>query len=139
MIKKFFAIFLVMFTFFCINNSVLAAPNVDATDSGTGSSSKTVERSESCPMFGDPESEGDLAYYMQTAFNIMKYVGILMLIGFTVMDLINGVTSGDDKEIQKIGTKFLKRFIYAVLLFFLPIIINFVFDILGLYGTCGIK
>ena len=32
-----------------------------------------------------------------------------------------------------------KRLILAVLLFFLPTLINFIFPLLGWYGTCGIK
>lgn len=40
--------------------------------------------------------------------------------------------------LKKAGNKALKRFIYCVLLFFLPTIISLIMTMFGAYGTCGI-
>ena len=44
----------------------------------------------------------------------------------------------DKDALKKAGSRALKRFIYCVLLFFLPTIVSLIMTMFGAYGTCGI-
>lgn len=110
------------------------------TSSSSSSTSSNVSTSSSnCPVFGDPEDNTTVAYYMQSAFNIMKFAGILLAIIFTVIDLFKAITTQDDAALKKVGSKTIKRVLYAILIFFLPDLINLLLHLVGLYGTCGIS
>ena len=43
-----------------------------------------------------------------------------------------------EDALKKAGTTAIKRFIYCVILFFVPIIVNFIMNLFGVYGSCGI-
>ncbi len=90
---------------------------------------------------GNPEISTDPAYYLQFAFNLIKYASIILLIVLTVADLIKATTSGNQDAIKKVTQNAVKRLIIVVIIFFLPSIIKFLLTILGAYspGTCGIK
>lgn len=89
--------------------------------------------------FGDPKTKGTFAYYLQKVFNIMKFLGIIIAILMTIKDLVLAIAEDQKETLNKLGKKTLKRIIYAFLIFFLPDLINLVFGIMGLYGTCGIQ
>ena len=91
-------------------------------------------------VFGDPENPNYIAYYLQLIFNIMKFLGPVLVIVMSIIDLLK-VTAEQkqDGELEKLGTKTLKRLIYAVIIFVLPSLINYLFGLIGLYGTCGIS
>ena len=52
-----------------------------------------------------------------------------------IIDLIKAVASGGKDDLSKVGKKTVKRLIYAVLLFLIPTILNWVFSIFGIYGV----
>ncbi len=92
-------------------------------------------------ILGNPKTNGTPAYYLQFAFNIMKYIAIVLLLVLTIIDFTKAIASNNQDEIKKCTQKAIKRFIIAVIIFLLPIIIRFILTILGVYspGTCGIK
>ncbi len=91
-------------------------------------------------VFGDPSDPNYIAYYLQLIFNIMKFLGPVLVIVMSIIDLLK-VTAEQkqDGELEKLGTKTFKRLIYAVIIFILPSLINYLFGLIGLYGTCGIS
>ena len=91
-------------------------------------------------VFGDPEDPNYIAYYLQLIFNIIKFLGPVLVIVMSIIDLLK-VTAEQkqDGELEKLGSKTLKRLIYAVIIFVLPTLINYIFGLIGLYGTCGIS
>ena len=92
---------------------------------------------ENCGVFGDPDSEEYFAYYLQKVFDVIKIAGPILLIVMTIMDLTRITAEAkQDGELQKLGIKTLKRVIYAVIIFVLPTFLSFVFELIGLYGTC---
>lgn len=99
---------------------------------------KVTGESEKCGAFGDPNQEGTFAYYMQQVFDVMKFLGIVFAIVMTIKDLVVAVADQKMELYKKLLGKTIKRVIYAILIFFLPVLLNLVFSILGLYGTCGI-
>ena len=66
---------------------------------------------------------------------IFKIVIPLLLIVFGMVDLGKAVVSSDDKAISKSVSSLVKRFIAAVVIFFVPTIVSAIFNILGLIST----
>ena len=96
-----------------------------------------VSAADGCGLFGDPTNPDNIAFYLQELFNIIRFLGPILVILVTILDLVK-VTAEQkqDGELKKIGIKTLKRVIYAVILFALPTLITVVFEFIGLYGTC---
>lgn len=85
-------------------------------------------------LFGDT-----LTGMVQDAFGLMKIAGPILVIIMTTMDLIKAVTSGGKDDLPKLGTKTVKRLIYAVLLFVIPSLLDWLFSLFSIYGTCGLS
>ena len=62
-----------------------------------------------------------------------------MCIILIIIDLVKAVASQDKDALTKVGKTSAKRVGYALVIFLLPTLIDFLFNILGWYGTCGIK
>ena len=89
-------------------------------------------------LFGDPTKTGSVAYYLQFILDIIKYAGIILCIFLTIVDFAKALL-GDDKDMHKaLSKKAFSRLIYAVMLFFLPIIVKVLLTFLDVYGTCSI-
>lgn len=91
---------------------------------------------ESCEgIFGET-----LTGYMQSAFNIIKYAGIVLLVIMSSLDFIKAVATQDNDSINKAKNKTSKRFVFAILLFLLPTLLNLIIEILEISSSvCGIK
>jgi hypothetical protein len=90
-------------------------------------------------LLGNPKTKGSVAYYLQMALDIIKYVGIVLCIVLTIIDFAKALFT-DDKEMYKpLSKKAFARLIYAVMLFLLPYIVSMVLTLLEVYGTCNIK
>lgn len=93
---------------------------------------------EQCPALGDPDIKDYPAYWLQWTLDIMKYVAIVALLVLVTADFLTAMTQNDKDAMKKASSKAVKRFIYCVLLFFLPTILKLVLSLFGVYGTCGI-
>ena len=89
-------------------------------------------------LFGDPDNSNNIAYWLQWSMNLIKYIGIIALFLLSTVDFVKALIANDQDAIKKAGTTAMKRFIYCVLLFFLPIIVDYAMTLLGAYGTCNI-
>ena len=89
-------------------------------------------------IFGDPNTEGDFANYLQQIFNVFKYLAPALVIVLSIVEFIKAASSDDKEALLKASKKTGIRIVLAILLFFIPGLINFLFDKLGWYGTCGI-
>ena len=84
-------------------------------------------------------NKNSLGYFLQTAFNIIKYIVPIILIVLTMVDFLKAVSSGD-KDIVKVATsKLVKRAIIALVIFLIPTLLQLVLGLVTSYGTCGIK
>lgn len=74
---------------------------------------------------------------IEGAFNLFKVVAPIFVVVMSTYDFIKAITGKVDGDMKKAFTKLMKRFAFAIILFFLPIILNFC---LGLwdpnYSTC---
>lgn len=135
--------FIVAFTFFFVfslNAKALVnleyAPENIVSESRINSISLAADRCDS--IFGDPDDHTSVAYWLQWVLDVIKYVAIAALLVLSTMDFIKALVSNDKDAVKKAGTTTAKRFIYCVLIFFLPIIVDFLMTLFGAYGTCGL-
>lgn len=87
-------------------------------------------------FLGDPVLEGTPAYYLALVMKLIKYLGIVLCFVFVVIDFLKAITSQDQDLLKKAIKTSVQRLIYAILIFFLPIVINFVLGLVGAYSTC---
>ncbi len=90
-------------------------------------------------LLGDPDDANDPAYWIQYSLNIMRYAAIIALLGFSTADFVKAIVAQDNDALQKAIQKTAKRAIYAIVLFFVPMIVNFIMNLFGVYGTCYIN
>ena len=83
-------------------------------------------------------TEDSLGYWINWILNIMKYVGVVALVALSTFDFFKAFVQNDKDALKNAGTKSFKRLIYAILIFFIPIIINILMKLFGANGTCGI-
>ena len=116
--KKIFIITLIML-------SVLFVPNVMASPSSMGSG---------C-VLGQKVTKDLLG--VLTAFRI---AAPLLMIGFTIFESIKSLTKGDGgAELKVVFTRLKKRFIYVVLLIFIPTLVPLGLNAMGLTSECDLQ
>ncbi len=142
---KYFLVALLCLLTFNGNVNALSVNNYNIVNSASINNTLTgmvmpAEEDKCESLFGDPDNcdKKCPAYWMQWILNAMKYVAIGALLLFVTMDFAKALISNDKDALKKAGTTAIKRFIYCVLLFFLPIIVDLIMSMFGAYGTCGI-
>ena len=63
--------------------------------------------------------------------SLVKVIVPIILIVFGMIDLAKAVMANDDKIMKEAQTKLIKRIVYAVVIFFVVAIVQFVFSTLG--------
>lgn len=86
----------------------------------------------SCPL--GPDVTKDL----YGALKIIRIVAPLLVIAYSTLDTIKALTKGDGgSELKKVAQKFGKRCIYAVILFFLPMLIDLFMQMADVWDANG--
>ena len=139
--KKIFGL-LILFSFCLalIPGFVYAGPESRTTISHSSSSSESGPESRTttshsstskCKTFGSPNNPEDFAYYLQAVFDIIRFLGPALVIIMTILDLVRiTAEQKQDGELTKLGGKTLKRIIYAAIIFILPTLISWVFELI---------
>ena len=87
-----------------------------------------------CPLGADVTKD------LYGALKIFKIAAPLLVIGFTIFEFVKALAKGDiTSELKKLSQRLLKRCIYAVILFFLPVLVNQVMQLANVWdenGTC---
>lgn len=87
----------------------------------------------------------EMISFINKGMNIIKLIVPLLLIVFGVFDFVKAIFASNDDEIKKAQKSFIRRLIIAVIIFFSPILVNFIIDMTneaaGFFnsGTCGVK
>lgn len=86
----------------------------------------------------------ELINMINDVMNVVKIGVPILLIGLLIYDFATAVFAGSDDKMNKAKSKAIKRIIIAVVIFFVPTLINFVFDIVNHvwgkeFGTCVIE
>ena len=135
--------FLTLFSFnLNVNASVIENNNIVITTNKKNELNRSVSKSAvSCEsLLGDPDNcNGKCpAYWLQWILDVMKYVAIIALLVLITLDFVKAIANNDKDALQKAGSTSIKRFIYCVLLFFVPTIVKILMELFGIYGNCGI-
>lgn len=83
--------------------------------------------------------DAEILGFLQQIFDIFKFIAPLLCLALSMMDFVKAVASQDKDALAKATKTTGKRIIYAIVLFFIPDLINFLFELLGWVGTCGIR
>ena len=75
-----------------------------------------------------------LAAWLIKILKIIRYIIPVLVIILSVLDYIGAVASADDDAMKKATKKFTKRIIASVVIFLLPVILQFLFDIFKIAG-----
>ena len=120
---------------------------ITVTDSNGQSASKTIPFSVTWPssMSTKPVDcgifEGEFGDLIRDTLNFIRYLAPILVIVFSTIDFFKATASQDKDELKKAQGKAVKRLIIAVILFFIPLIINLLLGlfsgIIGSHGTCG--
>lgn len=92
-------------------------------------------------ILGEISNNNSPAHYLDFAFKIIKYAAIVILFVFTIIDFTKAIAASKDDAIKKATQNAIKRLVIAIIIFFLPYLIIFILDILGIVTnnpTCGI-
>lgn len=138
MLKKSFYFFLALLMIFTLSFNVVEARSFNDSDIIYSLDGDNTQDVDCDAIFGDPTVDGTFANYLQQIFNIFKYLAPSLVIVLTILEMVKAIVSDDKDALIKATKKTGKRVFLALLLFFIPGLINFFFDLLGWYGTCGI-
>lgn len=86
-------------------------------------------------------SFNEFGEFIQDIFTLIKFAAPILVIAFSTIDYTKAISHQNADELKKANGRFVKRLIAGVAVFLLPFILDFIFDIFGLYGldTCGIR
>ena len=100
---------------------------------------KVTKDTESSLYTGCPLGK-DVTKDLYGALKIFKIAAPLLVIGFTIFEFVKALAKGDiTSELKKLSQRLLKRCIYAVILFFLPVLVNQIMQLANVWdenGTC---
>lgn len=76
---------------------------------------------------------------LNTVLIFMQYLGIILATVLSIMDFIQVIPTQNKDAIKKASTKAVTRLIIAIVIFFVPIIIDFILGLVGFNNpTCGL-
>ena len=78
------------------------------------------------PVFAETVDCGVIADITRPAVRIILIAAPIILIVMGGVDILAVVTSGDEKGMKKAWDNLIKRFIICVVIFLLPLIVNFI-------------
>ncbi len=90
-------------------------------------------------LLGSPGDSNYPAYWIQFALNVMRYVGIAALVVLSTIDFIQAIVKQDNDALNKAIKTTAKRFVFAVILFFVPLFVETIMNLFGIYGNCPIN
>lgn len=100
---------------------------------------QSLDEADDCVgVFGEPEEPGTVANFLNQILTIMQYAGPILCLVLSVSDFIKAAASQDKDALSKATSTTGKRIALAMVLFFIPLLVDFLFPLLGWYGTCGI-
>lgn len=82
---------------------------------------------------------------IQEYMNIIKIIVPILVVVFSILEFGKVILSSDADEMKKAQAKFIKRLIIAVIIFFVPLLVNFILNMVNSVwgaingGSCGIK
>ena len=81
---------------------------------------------------------GRITQFIIDLFDTIKWVALALGIALGMLDFFKAITGGKDDALSKAAQRFAKRMIAIVILFILPVLLNWILGISGVDhgGTC---
>lgn len=90
-------------------------------------------------VLGDKNDENSVAFLLQEIFDILKIASPVLVLIFSLFDFMGAVASQDkDRLIKAVKNTFI-RGIVGLIVFVVPVLCDFFFELTGMYSTCGIQ
>jgi len=91
-------------------------------------------------LFKDEKGNLNLTHQMlSTTLRFMQYIGVIIALVLSIIDFVKVVPTNDKDGIQKAAKRAAMRLGIAILIFFVPIILDFILDLVGFNSsTCGL-
>lgn len=119
------------------NNNNNQNDNNQNTDPGLDDPNGTVDQR--CEgIFGSLTDKKSLAYMLHKILNFLQFLGPILVIALSIMDLVKAVASNDKDALSKFLKTTAKRLIYAIILFIFPPVLDAILRLTNVYGTCGL-
>ena len=82
----------------------------------------------------------DLGQFLQDLFLGIRLLAPALVIVLTTIDYIKAIASAKQDDIKKVNQKTVKRVIAGLIVFFVPLLLDILFNLFGIYdmSTCGI-
>ena len=127
------------------NNGLTPEEEALRQDSVSSDGNENVPQSDlytHCPIFVD-ESDGqptELYNMLQDLFNLIKIASPALVIVLSTIDYLGAIAKSNDDAVKKANSMTVKRIIIGLAIFFLPFLLDIVFEIFGLVDVsrCGI-
>lgn len=73
--------------------------------------------------------------WINNILNFVRYVALALVIALGALDFMKAAGSGEGDAMKKAGQSFMKRMIAVVILFLLPVIVDFILNMINIYGV----
>lgn len=109
----------------------------NSTGTQTSTNGPAITPTEGCGIFGNLLDDNGI---IREIFDILKYLIVIGLVALGMVDYSKAVMAGDPDSMKKANKRFMNRIIIAILIFIMPILIDFVLTtFLGDVGDTCIK
>ena len=89
---------------------------------------------ETCEGFlGSKTDKTAPAYYLHFVLVLIRYLAIVLALVLSIIDFFKAIFSQDKDMLKKAAMTAVKRVVFAVIIFFVPIILEFILGLLGAY------
>lgn len=116
-----------------MNERIEASQSEDSSTTTPGST-PTAPLYESCPIFVDAYDgqPTDLYNTLQELFTMIKIATPALVVILSTIDYLGAIAKSDDNEIKKATNRTIRRVIIGLLIFFLPFLLDIIFDVFDL-------
>ena len=132
------------------NNSTVPSNGNNSINNGTSNGNNATNGSSNSDNNNDKCQEiltDEMIDILNRAIKYIRIVAPILLIIFGIVDFGKAVLSDDKDELKKATSKFTKRAIIVIIIFFVPLIVGFLIDIFNSVSdksitdliNCGIK
>ena len=81
----------------------------------------------------------ELTDVLKDIYKVIQIVVPILVVFLSSVDMVRAVVAQEEKDMQAAISKSIKRVIIGLVIFFVPLLVGVLFDLVGIAtGTCGI-
>ena len=88
-------------------------------------------------LLGCVDDDKSVAWLLQKILNYIKILGPTAAIALGTIDFAKAIIISDEENMKKTESRFIKRIIAAMLLFFVPLLVQIFLGLVGITGTAA--